>query len=325
MPHRNGLLNEEMVNACLEKRQNKETREVPHYGRKATKTETTVDDENVNVEVSIADDNDTNAMSGGKRKSAPRDRKFSLVSYIPPERIKSFLERSEWVQHWAMCTHNRDVLVDGSMKETHTHIVLYTYNAHTSSAIRKIFNRYAASLVQNDEEPQNTLAQVASDMVSSYRYLVHSDDPKKVQYEAHERIVDLQSYWSALEQSSGYNDVLANSGKKMLDDLLSGTSSYEMVRRYGKEYIYHAKQYREMVETVFTEQLRSDITTDRFKDFCAFILDASAIKDKEIATFFKVLEYVQDKLRTDRAVFEYEHQKKVLARGGLSVNLEAMK
>lgn len=321
MPHRDGLLNEDMVLACLEKRQNKEENEAPHFGRKASKEETPPEDENVNSEDTTTDDNATN---GGKRK-VPRDRKFSLVSYIPPERIKSFLERSEWVQHWAMCTHNRDVLSDGSIKETHTHIVLYTYNAHTSSAMRKIFNRYATSIVQNDEEPQNTLVQVASDMVSAYRYLIHADDPRKVQYELHERIADDYSYWSSLEQSSGYNDVLANSGKKMLDDLLAGTSSYEMVRRYGKEYIYHAKQYREMVETIYTERLRSDITTDRFVDFCEFILESSPIRDRDAAAFFRVLEYIQDKLRTDRAVFEYEHQQKVIARGGLTSKLEVIK
>lgn len=202
MPHRDGLLNDELVTACEEKRLNG-SNEKMHFGRKARE----LSDEADEGCVSGADgaDGDTNICNGSK---PTRDRKFSLTSYIRPEQLEILLRRSDWIQHWAYCTHNKDVLADGSLKEVHTHVILYTYNAKTSSAIRKIFDRYAVEICKEGEKPQNTLCQVCSDMVSAYRYLIHADQKNKAQYEPLERVCDDYAYWQKLEESCGYNDVM---------------------------------------------------------------------------------------------------------------------
>ena len=50
-----------------------------------------------------------------------RSRKFCLSSYIDVRALEPYISTQPWVQHWAMCTHDRDLKEDGSTKETHTH------------------------------------------------------------------------------------------------------------------------------------------------------------------------------------------------------------
>lgn len=212
MAHRDGLLSDELVTACEERCLNS-SNEKKHFGRTAQKTsmadDVSVCDEKQDDDVVVEEsDNDCEEIKRGKGSKQPRDRKFSLSSYIRPERLEVLLRRSDWIQHWAYCTHDKDVLADGSLKEVHTHVILYTYNAKTSSAIRKIFDRYAVEICEEDEEPQNTLCQTCSDMVSAYRYLIHADQKNKAQYEPLQRVCDDYAYWQKLEESCGYNDVM---------------------------------------------------------------------------------------------------------------------
>ena len=310
MPHKEGLLNESLVEACFETR-GKNHNERPHFGRKAqTENDSTVVDESaLNEDQSddvAADEDDNEAVGGssgkGSKRKQERERKFSLVSYIEPDKIKRLLVRSEWVQHWSYCTHNKDVLPDGSMKEQHTHIILYTYNAKSSSAIRKIFNRYALEICKDGDEPQNTLCQVCSDMVSAYRYLIHADDKNKAQYEVVERECDDFGYWHDLESSCGYSDVIENKGKSMIDDMLDGVSTYEMVKRYGKEYIYHSQQLREVTSRIQNESYYNS-PFESFCDFCSFVLDVAPFKDEDKIIFFNLLTYCQSMVKANNADF----------------------
>ena len=115
-----------------------------------------------------------------KCSEEPRDRKFCLTSYIDYNSITHFLKRCEWVQHWAVCYHDSDLNDDGTPKRPHTHILLYTYNAKTASAIKKNFDRYSAEIYRGtDIEPQNTLTQICFDMPTQWRYLIHADDRDK--------------------------------------------------------------------------------------------------------------------------------------------------
>ena len=310
MPHKDGLLNEALVDVCFEKR-SKNNNEKTHYGRKAQpKIASTVVDESALNEAQsddVAADEDNNdaievASCKSSKRKQERERKFSLVSYIEPDKIKQLLVRSEWVQHWSYCTHDKDVLSDGSPKGSHTHIVLYTYNAKSSSAIRKIFDRYALEICEKDEEPQNTLCQVCSDMVSAYRYLIHADDKNKAQYEIVERVCDDFGYWHDLEASCGYSDVIENKGKSMIDDMLDGVSTYEMVKRYGKEYIYHSQQLRDVASRIQSESFYNS-PFESFRDFCGFVLDVAPFSDEDKVIFFNLLTYCQSMVKSNNADF----------------------
>ncbi len=199
-------------------------------------------------------------------ESGVTDRKFSLVTYMPIAEVDKFLRSAEWVQHWSYILHDKDKYPDdvkdkdgkvihkkGDPKDPHIHVLLYTYHQKTSSAVRKRFEKYAREIAKKDgSTPQNTLADICDDVEAMYDYQCHiGEDPEiKVPYPTSDRVVDDPSYWAKYEKTSGLNDVIDNTGLAMVNDLLSGTSVYQMVEKYGKDYIYHKTHFDKVVSEI---------------------------------------------------------------------------
>ncbi len=225
-----------------------------------------------------------------------RSRKFCLISYIDRTALEKFLTSAVWVQHWALCSHDRDVKEDGTPKEFHTHILLYTYDAKTASSVKKIFDRYSAEIYQNEDmEAQNTLCQVMNDVAYQWRYLVHKDNPDKAQYEEVERICDNYAYWLNACQSQGMTASDSNSGLSMVEDMLAGTKTIEMVRRYGREYIYHSHMLEKTCHNIIRDELRADVDNGNMNmlDFFPLLLENAPLKKEDIQIFFNVLDYIR--------------------------------
>lgn len=239
---------------------------------------------------------------GNKEK---RVRRFCLVTYIDKEPLERFLRRSAWIQHFAFITHDRDLLDDGTPKEKHTHVILYTYEAKTSTAIKKNFDRYSQELVLGTtKEAQNTLVQKCNDIISQFRYLRHLDDTEKVQYEHCEVVTDNDIYWNDLCRTNGMNDSSVNTGLQMFDDMLDGVSTREMIMRYGKEYIYHARSFKEVVTDHYSESPRgvdeNMLSLLEYKQIASDVLATqNVINQNEIDTFFMVLDYVSTQFNLD--------------------------
>lgn len=178
--------------------------------------------------------------------SARRDRKFCLTTYIDKNALIKFLSNAEWVQHWAICTHDKDLNDDGTIKTLHTHIVLTTHCAKTNTAVQKIFDRLSTEIYGVDNM-QNTFAMYCFDLVAQYRYLLHLDDKSKYQYEHIERIADDEFYWQKLENTAGSNGS-ENVALSIFIDLCNGVSTYEMICRWGKDFVYHLPMYERAVQ-----------------------------------------------------------------------------
>lgn len=257
---------------------------------------------------------------GNSQPTKPkRTRRFSLVTYIDPETVIRFLQLSKWVQHWACCTHEKDTWtaddekknadhVAGMLKDKHTHIVLYTYDAKTSSAVKKKFDNFSKDHYKDsDIKPQNTMIQECNSMVGQWRYLRHLDDPEKVQYDFEDVVCDDWSYWNTLEDTDGLNDV-KNVGLTILNDMMAGTDNYTMCQRYGKEYIYHFNHYANMVEHVMCDNYRP--THEGLRELCELALADSFYSQANIQLFLRMLEYVQNKFNESQCSYVIEKQLK---------------
>ena len=229
---------------------------------------------------------------------ARRSRKFCLISYIDRHALERFVISQEWIQHWAMCSHDRDIKEDGTVKGFHTHILLYTYDAKTSTAIRKIFDRYSAEVYQyEDVKPQNTLCQECHDMPYQWRYLIHKDNPERAQYEEIERICDDFSYWHKMETTLGMTASDTNSGLAMVEDILAGTSTREMCRRYGRNYIYHVPHLMNVAHNIAKEEFNGGQWD--FKEVCSLLLDGTNKFSEEYKyIFFMILDYIKSECIT---------------------------
>lgn len=251
-----------------------------------------IDGKSVEFETEPSKVNDAKT-SKPKHSEEKRERKFCLTSYIDCNSLLHFLKRSEWVQHWSMCTHNNDVLEDGTAKEEHTHILLYTYNAKTASSVKKLFDRYSKEIYASTEiEAQNTLCQVCYDMPTQWRYLIHADNPEKAQYCEIERICDSFEYWNKLEKSAGMNDGADNLGLAMLRDYMDGVHPLEMARRYGKEYMYHLTHIQKVAYEVFKADARNKVNTLNLRDMMSLCLESSPLNADTINCFWVVYDYI---------------------------------
>lgn len=223
------------------------------------------------------------------RKSHDRgSRKHTVITYIDPTLVRRFLTSCNWVEHWAMCTHDKDVTDEGKPKETHTHIVLYTFEAKSSSAIIKLFDRFSISVYGKDNK-QNTLYEICNDIQALYRYLIHADDPQKYQYDPSVRFVDDIGYWSKYEK--GQIDK-PNTGLSMVTDLLIGTPYRLMAERYGKEFIYHSKYIEDCVRHIRLEECETNSPID--DELIKAVLDTSPFGVLQIDMFFNIIAYLRE-------------------------------
>lgn len=243
-----------------------------------------------------------NNTKSSKPKSK-RVRRFALTTYIDESLLLGFLSGLSWVQHWAFITHDKDVTEDGQTKEKHSHVLLYTYEGKTASAIKKNFDNFSREYYQSRGlEPQNTLAQECYDPSAQWRYLRHLDDLQKYQYAETDVFTDDFAYWNTLSRTDGLTDSANNSGLAILDDYINGTDCYTMAQRYGKEWIYHISHYQNAVRLMTLEQDKK--TFGGLADICQFALADSSYTEQQITLFFGMLGYIQNKMNEDRFVTE---------------------
>lgn len=223
----------------------------------------------------------------------PRSRKFALITYIDRDSVIDFLKRSEWVCHWAVCRHDRDINSDGSLKKLHTHILLYTYDCKTSSAVNRLFDNFSNELYRNtDTDVQNTLCETCSDVVSQYRYLIHADDDDKVKYEVIERITDNEHYWRNLDLSAGMNSVDSNKALAMFDDYIAGVPIRDMMARYGQNYLMNYPKLKMMREDFYYESEYRN-KADSIDDIIKNVLEDAVYPKAVVQGFYQVLDYLQ--------------------------------
>lgn len=228
-----------------------------------------------------------------KTKESERSRKFTLITYINYDVILKYLRTSAWIQHWAMCIHDMDVESDGiTLKQEHIHIVLYTYDAKTSRAVKKNFDRYSVEIYRySEQDVQNTRCEICYDIITQYRYLLHLDDPDKYQYARSRRITDNDYYWSNLEYSAGMSDVADNKGLAIINDLINGSSEREMIEKYGNAWIWHRQHYLQSYHAILREEHKPK--TDNILEIMQIMLSDSPFKDSDINAFFNILSHIK--------------------------------
>ncbi len=229
------------------------------------------------------------------KPTAKRSRKFCLTSYIDPESLEGYICSLPWVQHWAMATHDRDVDNEGKLKEKHTHILLYTYDAKTASAILKNFDRFSNMLYQGTETPpQNTRVQILHDVVHQWRYLLHLDetDPNQYHYEPDVRICDDFSYWHNLELSETLTASDSNKALAMFDDYLLKVPTRTMLERYGNAFLYHIQHLEKAKECHYRDiGLYAEQGAD---NLIRIAIEGSGYSEQQKQIFFSMLNYVEE-------------------------------
>lgn len=171
-----------------------------------------------------------------KKPTYFKTRKFSLVSYLPREKIEAIININDrMISRYAYILHDKD-----KDEQPHFTIILYTYQATTISAVRRWFYLVDSS--------QNTLAQAIKDETNAYDYLTHANDPDKYQYNVKEITSKGFNFFHPEEDD--------DRSYKILTELYLGVPLMELARRYKKDFIYRYRAYKELLEDIkFQENL----------------------------------------------------------------------
>ncbi len=169
-----------------------------------------------------------------KKMSAKKSRFFACVSYITDTDIilNCIQLKSNSVRSFAVIKHDKDDA------DTHHHMVIRTNSTWTCPQVAKWFK---------DENGQNTFVQPVIDRNGIIEYLTHENEENKYKYDKAD-IID-----------GGLEDLLpkcdcTDDSFEIIDQMLRGVPTRELVRLYGRDFIYHFGSYQVIVQAIKEEE-----------------------------------------------------------------------
>ncbi|MBQ7348171.1 MAG: hypothetical protein IJW55_09445 [Clostridia bacterium] len=173
------------------------------------------------------------APTGGKRS-----RFFSLTTYAIEKQIHKVVS-AHINSIRALCY----ILHDKDEAEPHYHILMRTHSNWTTAQISKWF----ADLKDKEKKPVNTFCETANDMDALKKYIIH-DTPEcreegKYQYSPD----DIKDFGMCdlAERKDCYD-----SSYEILLKVLAGANPRELVRYYGRDYLYHLNAYHDCADKI---------------------------------------------------------------------------
>lgn len=188
-------------------------------------------------------DNTTALAASNSEKSVAKiinrtSRYFSLISYCSARDIEKILanHRSS-IRAYAYIYHNADEATP------HFHILIRTLSSWKPLALCKWFS----ACVDDSGAPVNTLCEIASSIDSLVPYILHETEESiadgKHRYDKSE-IISYRLYDLKMQTDS------FDSSYEIVKAMTLGISPRELVRRYGRDYVYHYNAYRAVVDAI---------------------------------------------------------------------------
>lgn len=182
-----------------------------------------------------------------------RFRHFGVIFYGSQKELFQILHTyHERIAHYAFILHDKDVYLEerkdsegnvvnavGDLEKEHFHVIVDLYNAASANAVKRLFTT-----------PEDTpRVEVLNDIVASYRYLTHKDNPEKYQYPSDSVISDDIHYYESLTIKGQKRDS-DNMAMQIIEDLLKGLNPRLLVDRYGRDFAIHMKQYQDCADAI---------------------------------------------------------------------------
>lgn len=182
-----------------------------------------------------------NKLKSGKIKQG---RAFNFMCYLQESEIQRVITQNRRkIRSYAYALHDKDTHADGSPEVPHYHIVLRTYSQFTLWQAYAWFKGYLFEYdddTKQYEKISNLVPEFTGDLRQSVEYLYHKNDPDKYQYNSNIIVSD------DLDDVCMIVDKSFDNSYEIVDKIISGASELELLKTYGREYVYHRSQYREL-------------------------------------------------------------------------------
>ncbi len=191
---------------------------------------------------------------------ARKTRFFSLMTYADEKQIqKVFTKHARSVRAFCYILHDQDDA------EPHHHIVMRTHSTWSSAQLRKWFS----GLTDKEKKPINTFCEPANDLVALKDYLTHSDEESRAKGKHQYSQSDIKDHgiWDLIPKNDSYDN-----SYEIVNKILVGTPYRELVRQYGRAFLYHWDKFVDMAAEIRQDEgykealLRSSYELAELKD-----------------------------------------------------------
>lgn len=159
-----------------------------------------------------------------------RTRSWSCICYLPFDVLDSRLRASlgRLLLHYAFIRH----LPDSDSGVEHIHCCLYFNSPVRFSAVRDLLTDFSSNA-------GNCFAEkLLSRRAMVFSYFIHSADRDKIHYSIDDICSDDLQFWD-------FEPTISDRDKsfEILNRLLRGDKYFDLVRDYGKDFVYHVNQF----------------------------------------------------------------------------------
>lgn len=185
-----------------------------------------------------------------------------LVSYLPSlEDVQKVLDnKAKQIVSYAYIKHDKDFYIEdvvdkdtgdivhfkGELKPSHIHIYLRLIHNRDSGEIRRWFES-----VDECGQKINCLSKIVRDRVSCINYLIHNTKASKNKYQY--SVADVVSY--NVEHID--DDMPVDNTYYVVEDMLKGVSRMELLKKYGRDFLYHYSSYVQFVKDLKCEEYKN--------------------------------------------------------------------
>jgi hypothetical protein len=200
----------------------------------------------------------------------------ALMTYATEDEIKRVLEEKKpYIKGVSYIFHDKETA------EPHYHIALELKRSRKGQAIIRWFK----GLKDSKGELANTFGEEVISVSGLHDYFTHSDEISikegKHQYTEEDIKViegipnawDYVTAWEKAEAQAEAKEQKADEVEQMLDDIINEVPAREMARKYGRDFMKNASQYRKFASEVVLEETQDLVKAIKLGRFESTVID----------------------------------------------------
>lgn len=163
-----------------------------------------------------------------------KGRTHGLILYSGEQLEKGLTEYIEHIKNYVFILHK----AEGEQKKDHIHLLIRLKNTYATKTVIKWFST----------DVDNAKDEVIDQPRQFVKYMLHQTEKSiedgKIKYDESELKSDNLDYWLKADQDTM---------KLIIEDLLDGLTTWDMVNKYGRDFIIHYKNIMMVVKEIRME------------------------------------------------------------------------